>query len=57
MDASIIESRKREAFWHYDGGRGYQPEIAVWAETGLILADEFRDGNAPAGFDPLRNLR
>ncbi|HEV8045685.1 MAG TPA: IS1380 family transposase [Rubrobacter sp.] len=53
MDATIIESRKREAFAHYDGGRGYQPEVAVWAETGLILADEFRDGNVPAGSDPL----
>jgi hypothetical protein len=52
-DATIIESRKREALPHYEGGRGYQPQLAVWAETGLILADEFRDGNVPAGMDPL----
>lgn len=52
-DATIIESRKREALPHYDGGRGYQPQVAVWAETGLVLADEFRDGNVPAGMDPL----
>lgn len=53
MDATIIESRKREALAHYDGGRGYPPEVAVWAETSLILSDEFRDGNVPAGSDPL----
>lgn len=57
MDASIIESGKREAYAHYDGGRGYQPEIAIWAETGLVLADEFRDGNVPAGMDPLSVTR
>jgi hypothetical protein len=53
MDATIIESRKREAKWHYDEGRGYQPEVAIWAEQDLILADEFRDGNVPAAKDTL----
>jgi hypothetical protein len=27
--------------------------LAVWAETGLILADEFRDVNVPAMMSPL----
>jgi hypothetical protein len=27
--------------------------VAVWAETDLVLADEFRDGNVPAKQDPL----
>jgi hypothetical protein len=27
--------------------------LAVWAETNLVLADEFRDGNVPAMMDPL----
>lgn len=57
MDASIIESHKREAYWHYEGGRGYQPEVVVWAEHDLIVADEFRDGNVPAGKDPLTVVR
>ena len=48
QDATIIESHKREAKWTYEGTRGYQPMVAVWAETELILADEFRDGNVPA---------
>ncbi len=52
-DATIIESRKREAKGTYEGERGYQPMLAVWAETGLILADEFRDGNVPAMMSPL----
>jgi len=53
QDATIIESRKREAKATYEGERGYQPMLAVWAETGLILADEFRDGNVPAMMRPL----
>ena len=57
MDASIIESHKREAYWHYDGGRGYQPEVVLWVEQDLIVADEFRDGNVPAGKDPLSVVR
>src|ERR1017187_5948393 len=32
--------------------RGYQPMLAVWAETGLVLADQFRDGNVPAQMEP-----
>ena len=32
----------------YQGFRGYQPMLVAWAETGLVLADEFRDGNVPA---------
>jgi len=27
--------------------------LAVWAETGLVLADQFRDGNVPAQMKPL----
>jgi hypothetical protein len=49
MDALIIESDKREAFYTYQGGRGYQPVIAYWAEQDLVVADQFRDGNVPAG--------
>jgi len=53
QDATIIESRKREAQWTYEGTRGYQPMVAMWAETELILAEEFRDGNVPALSSPL----
>jgi hypothetical protein len=53
QDATIIESQKREAQWTYEGTRGYQPMVAMWAETELILAEEFRDGNVPALSAPL----
>ncbi len=53
QDATIIESRKREAKATYEGEHGYQPMLAVWAETGLVLADQFRDGNVPALMKPL----
>jgi len=53
QDATIIESHKAAAYYHYDEGRGYQPMVAVWAETDLVLADEFRDGNVPAQQSPL----
>jgi hypothetical protein len=53
QDATIVESHKREAQWTYEGTRGYQPMVAVWAETELILADEFRDGNVPALSSPV----
>jgi hypothetical protein len=56
-DATILESRKREAQPHYKGGRGYQPAVVYWAEQDLVVADEFRDGNVPAGMDNLRLIQ
>lgn len=53
QDATIIESRKKNALAHYEGGRGYQPMVAVWAELDVVLADEFRDGNVSAKQAPL----
>ena len=53
MDATVVESWKRAAQWTYTGVKGYQPEVAVWAEAGAVLATEFRDGNVPAAKDPL----
>jgi hypothetical protein len=54
QDATIIESHKRAALPHYDGGRGDQPMVAMWAEADLVLADEWRDGNVAASQEPLR---
>jgi Transposase DDE domain group 1 len=53
QDATLQYSRKKQAQPTYDGERGYQPMIAIWAEMDLVLSDEFRDGNVPAGMDPL----
>jgi len=57
QDATIIESHKRSALPHYEGGRGFQPMVAVWAEADLVVADEFRDGNVPARQEPLTCAR
>jgi len=51
LDATVIESQKREAYWTYLGEKGYQPVVAYWAEQDLIVADQFRDGNVPAGME------
>ncbi|MFA4945915.1 MAG: IS1380 family transposase [Lentisphaeria bacterium] len=57
LDATCIESRKREATPLYTGGRGYQPEVVYWVEQDVVVADEFRDGNVPAGKGPLEVVR
>ena len=51
LDATVIESHKREARPHYQGGRGYQPTAVLWAELDLVVADQFRDGIVPAGMN------
>ena len=56
-DGTIIESHKRDAKMAYEGTRGFQPLVAVWAEEQLIVADEFRDGNVAGGEDPLSSAR
>jgi hypothetical protein len=56
-DGTIIESHKRDAKIAYEGTRGYQPLVAVWAEEQLIVADEFRDGNVAGGEDPLSSVK
>lgn len=53
QEATIIERHKEAARAHYEGGRGYQPMVAIWAEADLVLADEFRDGHVPAHQEPL----
>ncbi|MCL5958351.1 MAG: transposase [Chloroflexi bacterium] len=60
VDATIIESEKEAAYWTYKKVRGYQPILGFLQQTeelpgeasplrGLIVADEFREGNVPAG--------
>jgi hypothetical protein len=56
VDATILETHKHTATVTYDGTRGYQPVVAVWAEQDLIVHDEFRDGNVPAGCGNVRIL-
>jgi hypothetical protein len=49
VDASVHPCSKKEALVAYEHGRAYQPVVVYWAEQQLIVHDEFRDGNVPAG--------
>lgn len=57
IDATIQETRKREALYCYEGHKAYQPLSVYWAENGLVVLSEFRDGNVPAGHQILRILK
>jgi len=56
-DGTIIESHWDGTTTAYEGTRGYQPLVAVWAEEALVVADEFRDGNVAGGEDPLSSAK
>jgi hypothetical protein len=51
VDAHLVETSKANAQYCYDGYKAYQPMEVEWAETGLLLSDEFREGNVPASKD------
>jgi Transposase DDE domain group 1 len=57
LDATLVETNKREALYCYKGHKAYQPLQVYWAEQDLILHSEFRDGNVWAGTENLRVLR
>jgi len=45
MDATGIEAEKQLAKMTYKGFRGYMPIVGHIAENGLVVGDEFREGN------------
>jgi hypothetical protein len=57
LDATLVQTSKKDALHCYKGYRAYQPYNIWWAEQGLMLYSEFRDGNVPAGYDQLRVLK
>ena len=54
VDAHLIETNKANAQHCYEGYKAFQPIEVSWAETTLVLADEFRNGNVPASKDIAR---
>jgi hypothetical protein len=50
----LVETHKSEALYCYKGYSAYQPLNTWWAEQGLMVHSEFRDGNVPAGYEQLR---
>jgi len=57
LDGTIIHSTKQEALATYQGGAGYQPVVALWAEMDVVVAEQFRDGNVAAQQQPLAVAR
>jgi hypothetical protein len=49
VDAQLVETAKANAKYCYEGYRAFQPMEVEWAETGLVLADELREGNVHPG--------
>ena len=49
MDATGIESQKEAAAMTYKGYTGYMPIVGNLGENGLIVGDEFREGNESPG--------
>jgi hypothetical protein len=56
VDATLVKRHKDAATIAYDGTRGSQPVLVLWAEQDLILHDQFRDGQVPAGCGNVRVL-
>ena len=50
IDATLIETHKRDALYGYKGFTAYQPMNVWWAEQRVMLYTEFRDGNVPASY-------
>lgn len=49
MDATLLESKNKNAQWTYKKCTGYIPMVSHLAETGQVVATDFREGNiAPA---------
>ncbi len=49
IDATGIESQKESAAMTYKGYPGYMPIVGNLAENGLVVGDEFREGNESPG--------
>jgi hypothetical protein len=52
MDATLIETHKRDALYCYKKFKAFQPLNCWWAQQRAMLYSEFRDGNSL----PLRKL-
>jgi len=57
IDATGILAEKESAKMTYKGFRGYMPIVGHIAENGLVLGDEFREGNDPPASRNLEFLK
>jgi hypothetical protein len=56
-DATLFLSKAQRAQRSYKGDRGWFPMLAFWAELGMVVHDEFRQGNASPQSDALEFLK
>jgi hypothetical protein len=47
IDATEVIANKKEAKWTYKKNKGFMPMVGHIAETGQIVACDFREGNTP----------
>jgi len=57
IDATQVVAEKESARWTYKGERGYMPMVGHLAETGLVVGEEFREGNAAPAARNLEFIR
>ncbi len=57
IDATQIMAEKQAAKYTYKGERGYMPIVGHLAENGLVVGEEFREGNDSPGTRNLEFIR
>jgi len=57
IDETEIVAHKAEAQWAYNKNKGFMPMVGHIAETGQVVAVDFRQGNAPPAQDNLAFIR
>lgn len=57
IDATEIIADKASAQWTYNKNKGFMPMVGHIAETGQIVAVDFREGNVPPAQDNLAFIR
>ena len=57
IDATEIIAHKAEAQWTYNKNKGYMPMVGHIAETGQIVATDFRPGNASPARENLEFIK
>lgn len=53
-EATLIATHKHGALFSYQGSKAYPPLTVYGSEQDGVLHSEFREGNVPAGYEPLR---
>jgi hypothetical protein len=57
IDATEIVAHKAEAQWTYNKNKGFMPMVGHIAETGQVVAVDFRQGNVPPAQDNLAFIK